>query len=115
MIRPPDPRLRETAAAAQPGGLPPGVGVPPGIQPLAHLRSVVEGLRPGFGSRRPLVLTHRTPDPDALGAMFGLELLLRRGFGLEAEIAATGRISRAENVAMLRELELSFIDAERLD
>jgi nanoRNase/pAp phosphatase (c-di-AMP/oligoRNAs hydrolase) len=47
--------------------------------------------------------------------MFGLELLLRKAFGLEPEIAAAGRISRAENVAMLRELELTFTDAEGLD
>lgn len=114
MIRPPDP-LRATDAVAEPRELPPGVGVPDGVQPLAHLRAVIERLRPGFAGRRPLLLTHRTPDPDALGAMFGLDLLLRRAFGLEPEIAATGRISRAENVAMLRELELTFIDAERID
>jgi nanoRNase/pAp phosphatase (c-di-AMP/oligoRNAs hydrolase) len=114
MIRPPD-RVRETDAAAPAGQLPPGVGVPAGVQPLAHLRTVVEGLRPGWGAKRPLLLTHRTPDPDALGAMFGLDLLLRRVFDLEPEIAATGRISRAENVAMLRELELRFTDAEHLD
>jgi nanoRNase/pAp phosphatase (c-di-AMP/oligoRNAs hydrolase) len=76
---------------------------------------VVHALRPSWGSRRPLILTHRTPDPDALGAMFGLDLLLRRAFGLEPEIAATGRIARAENVAMLRELELTFTDADDLD
>jgi nanoRNase/pAp phosphatase (c-di-AMP/oligoRNAs hydrolase) len=102
-------------APATAGDLPPGVGIPAGEQPLAHLRAVVERLRPVWGARRPLILTHRTPDPDALGAMFGLELLLRKAFGLEPEIAAAGRISRAENVAMLRELELTFTDAEGLD
>jgi nanoRNase/pAp phosphatase (c-di-AMP/oligoRNAs hydrolase) len=95
--------------------LPPGVGIPPGVHPLEHLRGVIARERRSWGGRRPLILTHRTPDPDALGAMFGLELLLRAGFGLEPEIAAAGRISRAENVAMLRELELAFIDSERLD
>jgi nanoRNase/pAp phosphatase (c-di-AMP/oligoRNAs hydrolase) len=91
------------------------VGIPSGVQPLAHLREVIAALRPGWGTRRPLILTHRTPDPDALGAMFGLELLLRRGFDLEPEIAALGKISRAENVAMLRELGLAFADAGKLD
>jgi nanoRNase/pAp phosphatase (c-di-AMP/oligoRNAs hydrolase) len=95
--------------------LPPGVGIPAGVQPLAHLARVVEGLRAGAAGRRPLILTHRTPDPDALGAMFGLELLLRRAFGLDPVIAAAGRISRAENLAMLRELELAFDDATALD
>jgi len=91
------------------------VGIPPGITPLAHLREVVERLRPGWAGKRPLILTHRTPDPDALGAMFGLDRLLRQAFGLDPEIAASGRISRAENVAMMRELGLAFVDAERLD
>jgi nanoRNase/pAp phosphatase (c-di-AMP/oligoRNAs hydrolase) len=91
------------------------VGIPAGVSPLEHLRSVVATLEPRWGGRRPLILTHRTPDPDALGAMFGLELLLRRALHLDPEIAATGRISRAENVAMLRELGLSFVDAEALD
>ena len=108
--------IRHTPTVAPPSGdLPAGVGIPAGVQPLAHLRAVIEGLRPSWGSRRPLILTHRTPDPDALGAMFGLELLLRRAFGLAPEIAALGKIARAENVAMLRELELAVADADRLD
>ncbi len=95
--------------------LPQGIGLPPGVKPLAHLRAVIERSRPGWGLRRPLILTHRTPDPDALGAMIGLEFLMRRAFGLQPEIAASGRISRAENLAMVRELEISFVDAQRLD
>jgi len=106
---------KSTEVATGDSELPAGVGIPSGEVPLEHLRGVVAGLRPGWGSKRPLILTHRTPDPDALGAMFGLDLLLREGFGLEPEIAATGRISRAENVAMLRELELEFIDSEHIE
>jgi nanoRNase/pAp phosphatase (c-di-AMP/oligoRNAs hydrolase) len=110
MIRPPEPHPPVEAPA-----LPAGVGIPPGVQPLAHLAGVIKAERKAWGTRRPLILTHRTPDPDALGAMFGLDLLLRRAFGLDPEIAAAGRISRAENVAMLRELELAFTDSERLE
>jgi nanoRNase/pAp phosphatase (c-di-AMP/oligoRNAs hydrolase) len=95
--------------------LPRGVGIPAGEEPLAHLAAVIAAERGGWGARRPLILTHRTPDPDALGAMFGLEVLLRRAFELDPVIAATGRISRAENVAMLAELGLSFADAEGLE
>lgn len=105
----------QASPTPRPAELPPGVGIPRGEAPLAHLRKVIESLRPGWGARRPLILTHRTPDPDALGAMFGLELLLRGAFGLDPLVAATGRISRAENVAMLEELELGFTDAEGLD
>ncbi len=95
--------------------LPQGVGLPSGVKPLAHLRGVIERLRPSWGARPLLVLTHRTPDPDALGAMAGLRHLLERAFGLFPEIAAAGRIFRAENLAMVRELNLYFADAERLD
>ena len=96
MSRPPHSGAPRAAAIAAPTELPAGVGIPAGEQPLAHLRAVVEARRTGWGARRPLILTHRTPDPDALGAMFGLDLLLRSAFRLQPEIAATGRISRAE-------------------
>jgi len=102
-------------AGTDPIVLPPGVGLPSGVSPLAHLRSVVDGLRDGWNGKRPLIMSHRTPDPDALGAMFGLEVLLQQALDLEPEIAASGRISRAENVAMLRELDLSYVNAEELD
>ena len=114
MLRP-NPHGAEREPPAPAGDLPAGVGVPAGEQPLAHLARVVDSLRSAWGARRPLILTHRTPDPDALGAMFGLELLLRRAFDLAPEIAAAGRIARAENVAMLRELELAFLDADKLE
>src|SRR6185503_19900780 len=115
MIRPIPPVGTREPAAAPPGELPAGVGIPAGVQPLAHLGEVVDSLRASWGSRRPLILTHRTPDPDGLGAMFGLDLLLRNAFDLAPEIAASGRIARAENVAMLHELELAFTDAEHLE
>jgi nanoRNase/pAp phosphatase (c-di-AMP/oligoRNAs hydrolase) len=114
MTRTPHTRPAATPPAAS-VELPPGVGIPAGVQPLAHLREVIDARRASWGTRRPLILTHRTPDPDGLGAMFGLERLLRDAFGLDPEIAATGRISRAENVAMLRELGLAYTDAETLD
>jgi nanoRNase/pAp phosphatase (c-di-AMP/oligoRNAs hydrolase) len=63
-------------------------------------------------ARRPggplLILTHRSPDPDALGACVGAEALVRDGFGLPVQVATRGRIHRAENVAMVRELRLDF-------
>lgn len=115
MTRSPPPVPLADASGATHGELPLGVGIPAGVQPLAHLGEVIAARRASWGKRRPLILTHRTPDPDALGAMFGLDLLLRRAFGLEPVLAAAGRISRAENVAMLRELELTFDDASALD
>ncbi|MAB79021.1 MAG: hypothetical protein CMJ89_06665 [Planctomycetes bacterium] len=94
--------------------LPEGVGLPPGAQPLEHLRQVIERLGPSWKGRRPLVMSHRSPDPDALGAMFGVGFLLREAFGLEPEIAATGEIRRAENQAMVRELGLEYRELSSL-
>jgi len=61
------------------------------------------------------VISHRSPDPDALGALIGVRFLLSEGAGREAVIATRGRIQRAENVAMVRELGLNFADYEQID
>jgi nanoRNase/pAp phosphatase (c-di-AMP/oligoRNAs hydrolase) len=45
----------------------------------------------------------------------GLGFLLRDGFQLDHRIATTGRIFRAENLAMVRELEIGFEDYEEID
>ncbi|MEW6072567.1 MAG: DHH family phosphoesterase [Planctomycetota bacterium] len=81
---------------------------------LARLLAVLRGAAAADG-RRLLLLTHRSPDPDALGALVGLDHLLRRTLGLDPVIATGGRIFRAENMAMVRELELAFEDYEALE
>ncbi|HED65592.1 MAG TPA: hypothetical protein ENJ09_08555 [Planctomycetes bacterium] len=90
-------------------------GLPAGVQPFEHLRSTVERLRGTWDGRPPLLLTHRSPDPDALGALVGLHALLRGAFGMESEIATGGRIFRAENLTMVRELGLSFLEYADID
>lgn len=89
---------------------------PPGNQerPLDHLRAALEGALGGLSGQSVLVLTHRSPDPDALGALVGTAFLLREAFGLVPEIATIGRIFRAENLAMVRELALDFAAYEEL-
>ena len=91
------------------------VGLPSDVEPLEHLRRVVERQQLGWSGRLPLILTHRSPDPDALGAMVALSFLLRHAFGLQCETATTGRIFRAENRAMVRELNLHFEDYDAID
>ena len=82
--------------------------------PIEHLREVLEKhVRPDGG--KVLLLTHRTPDPDALGALSGLAHLLRKAFELEPVVATVGQIFRAENLTMVRELDLYFEDYEELD
>ena len=62
-----------------------------------------------------LVLTHRSPDPDALGACEGLRLLFEAGFGYRVTVATVGRIHRAENVTLLRTLDLELVDYDEID
>jgi nanoRNase/pAp phosphatase (c-di-AMP/oligoRNAs hydrolase) len=83
-----------------------------GEEAYSHLARVLE--REASGARF-LILTHQSPDPDALGALVGVRYLLERGFGRAAEVATRGRIQRAENVAMVRELGLRFADYATLD
>lgn len=67
----------------------------------------VENLRATFESRRRvLVLTHDNPDPDALASAFALAAVLTHLTDVECEVGYAGIIGRAENRAMLRELEL---------
>jgi nanoRNase/pAp phosphatase (c-di-AMP/oligoRNAs hydrolase) len=58
---------------------------------------------------RILLCTHRHPDPDGLGALVGLQQLLRERFNLESDLVLEGRIRRAENVAMRQLLEIHSI------
>ena len=87
----------------------------PGSTPAHGLGAVLLAAVKASGSRRILVITHRSPDPDALGAMVGCRMLIEAGYGLEATLATSGRIFRAENLAMVRELSLRFGSTENLD
>lgn len=82
---------------------------------LSALRRVLAEACHGEEPGRFLVLTHTSPDPDALGALVGVQHLLEQGFGHEAQVATIGRIHRAENLAMVRELDLDFDDYADLD
>ncbi len=73
----------------------------PELQRVDQLAGVVARVR------RPLILTHDDPDPDALASAFGLQELLDGKLGVPAVVAFSGIIGRAENRAMLRELALT--------
>ena len=66
--------------------------------------------------QRLLVLTHHNPDPDSLGGAIGLMEFARLACGMEAKLAITGRVLRAENQAMVRELggEMDRLDTIKL-
>ena len=60
------------------------------------------------GRQRLLVLTHNNPDPDSLGGAVGLQEFARKAAGIESRLAITGKILRAENQAMVRELAIQM-------
>jgi nanoRNase/pAp phosphatase (c-di-AMP/oligoRNAs hydrolase) len=66
------------------------------------------------GKHRLLVLTHANPDPDSLGSAVGLGAFAR-ALGVESTFAVVGRILRAENQAMVRELAIETQPLEGLD
>ncbi len=51
--------------------------------------------------RRVLVVMHDNPDPDAIAAGWGVEVLIREKLGIPVRIAAGGAIVRAENRHMV--------------
>lgn len=62
-----------------------------------------------------LVLAHDNPDPDALASAFALAHLLTEDVGIEATVAFSGVIGRAENRAMLKALDLAPVPLSTVD
>lgn len=91
---------------------------PPQFSGLAvdHLREVLESAHRAAPGKELLVLTHRSPDPDGLGACEGIRRLCSEaGFNIPLEVATVGRIQRAENLTMLRALDLELAVYNQLD
>ena len=65
---------------------------------------------------RLLVLTHNNPDPDSLGGAMGLQEFAAKVLGMDSRFAITGKVLRAENKAMVRELGIKMdrLDATRI-
>lgn len=64
---------------------------------------------------RPLVHLQHNPDPDALASGLAVQCLLKRVLGVEAVMAYTGGVGRAENRAMLRWLKIQIVPAYKID
>ena len=119
----------QPSASAPPA--PPGVGSPAepkagaptpkkfsGLPPVEHLGRVLRSCAeeaPAEVAGRFLILTHMGPDPDAIGACEGLRLLIEMGCAFQFVVATHGRVHRAENVALLRTLDLDLLDYSSID
>jgi nanoRNase/pAp phosphatase (c-di-AMP/oligoRNAs hydrolase) len=80
---------------------------PAGDGRTAALREVLRG------RKQLLVLTHNNPDPDSLGGAVGLQEFAR-SVGVPSRLAIAGKILRAENQAMVRELGMQLDRVEDL-
>jgi nanoRNase/pAp phosphatase (c-di-AMP/oligoRNAs hydrolase) len=65
--------------------------------------------------RRLLVLTHTNPDPDSLGGAVGLRQFAEQAAGIPSTFGLRGRIMRAENQEMVRQLAIEMVPIDKLD
>jgi nanoRNase/pAp phosphatase (c-di-AMP/oligoRNAs hydrolase) len=76
----------------------------------------IDSLRKAFsGTERILVLSHDNPDPDALASACTLRAILEEMVDAETTVGYAGLVGRAENRAMMRELDLDVIHIGNLD
>ncbi|HUO84722.1 MAG TPA: DHH family phosphoesterase [Thermoanaerobaculia bacterium] len=62
-----------------------------------------------------LILTHDNPDPDSIASAAAMRHLLSHTRGINATVAYSGIIGRAENRAMVEQLDLSLSRLDDLD
>ena len=65
--------------------------------------------------KRVLILTHNNPDPDAIAAGWALKYLIRKKWKATAELAYGGLIARAENRALVRQLDIDIKPLDSVD
>ncbi len=65
--------------------------------------------------KRPLILTHDNPDPDAVAAALALAQIFEEKAGLKSVIGYGGIVGRAENRALLKVLKIPLVSMSRLN
>jgi nanoRNase/pAp phosphatase (c-di-AMP/oligoRNAs hydrolase) len=66
------------------------------------------------GRRHILIIVHTNPDPDAMASAAALKFLVEQQYGVQASIAYSGNIARAENKAMIKELGIYMKQINRI-
>ncbi|HYH68234.1 MAG TPA: DHH family phosphoesterase, partial [Urbifossiella sp.] len=66
-------------------------------------------------AERVVFVSHVQPDPDSLGSMLGLAHLVEQKLGKPTLVTRDGLISRAENRAMVKVLNLHLTKVEDVD
>jgi len=76
---------------------------------LARLRRIIEK------KKKVLILAHNNPDPDAIAAGWALSYLFREKLGVSSVFVYGGIITRAENRAMVRLLNIGIKPLEMIN
>jgi nanoRNase/pAp phosphatase (c-di-AMP/oligoRNAs hydrolase) len=95
-----------------------GAGSPtpaPPMRPRTRTRQVERLLEAFEASKRPLIMLHDNPDPDAIGSGLALAKLLQARLQLCAPLAHGGVIARAENRALVEELHVELLSVGTFD
>lgn len=61
------------------------------------------------------ILTHKSPDPDAIGSISGIKWLLKKKLGIDAKAFYDGEISHQQNQTMVNVLEIGLNRIEEFD
>ena len=64
------------------------------------------------GGKKVALFSHPSPDPDAIASMMGMEWLLFKEFGLEADLFYSGEVSHPQNNSMVNLLTPDLIRIE---
>jgi nanoRNase/pAp phosphatase (c-di-AMP/oligoRNAs hydrolase) len=62
-----------------------------------------------------LIIVHTNPDPDAIASAFALQYLMNSRYGMDTSIGYSGNIGRAENQAMIKELNIYMKQLSRIN
>lgn len=83
---------------------------------LQHTREFTDALLDwARGRGKVLIVIHDHPDPDSLASAAALRHLLTMKLNRDSVIAFSGMISRGENIAMARELEIFLTPMETIE
>jgi nanoRNase/pAp phosphatase (c-di-AMP/oligoRNAs hydrolase) len=67
------------------------------------------------GRKSALIYMHDNPDPDALAAAMGLQTLIEHELGAQTTLGHGGIVGRAQNRAMVENLQIKLTPVEQLD
>lgn len=91
------------------------MGNRPLIRPNPIDQDRLSRIQEAAGDGPVLILTHDSPDPDALASGKALDILFKKTWGISCDLVYSGLVARAENQAMLKTLTDEWVHNEHLN